>query len=88
MIANLRGTRFLVFKDDQSQLTLIQLKTRHRSEEGEFIDFSIEEESEGTQRLINLIPTLFILKQEEEKVIFLDELDRRLHPLLSRILYK
>lgn len=84
VIANLRGTRFLVFKDDQSQLTLIQLKTRHRSEEGEFIDFSIEEESEGTQRLINLIPTLFILKQEEEKVIFLDELDRRLHPLLSR----
>jgi hypothetical protein len=84
VIANLRGTRFLVFKDDRSQLTLIQLKTRHRSEEGEFIDFSIEEESEGTQRLINLIPTLFILKQEEEKVIFLDELDRRLHPLLSR----
>ena len=84
MIENLGGTRFLVFKDDQSQLTLIQLKTRHRSEDGEFIDFSIEEESEGTQRLINLIPTLFILKQEEEKVIFLDELDRRLHPLLSR----
>jgi AAA15 family ATPase/GTPase len=84
MIENLEGTRFLLFKDDQSQLTLIQLRTRHRSEEGEFIDFSIEEESEGTQRLINLIPALFILKQEEEKVIFLDELDRRLHPLLSR----
>ncbi|MEG4497048.1 ATP/GTP-binding protein [Microcoleus sp. F10-C6] len=84
MIENLEGTRFLLFKDDRSQLTLIQLRTRHRSEEGEFIDFSIEEESEGTQRLINLIPALFILKQEEEKVIFLDELDRRLHPLLSR----
>ncbi len=84
MIENLEGTRFLLFKDDQSQLTLIQLRTRHRSEEGKFIDFSIEEESEGTQRLINLIPALFILKQEEEKVIFLDELDRRLHPLLSR----
>ncbi len=84
MIENLGGTRFLLFKDDESQVILIQLKTRHRSEDGEFIDFLIEEESEGTQRLINLIPTLFILKQEEEKVIFLDELDRRLHPLLSR----
>ena len=84
MIENLEGTRFLLFKDDRSQLILIQLRTRHRSEDGEFIDFSIEEESEGTQRLINLIPALFILKQEEEKVIFLDELDRRLHPLLSR----
>ncbi|MEG4940461.1 ATP/GTP-binding protein [Microcoleus sp. F4-D5] len=85
MIENLGGTtRFLLFKDDESQLILIQLRTRHRSEEGEFVDFSLEEESEGTQRLINLIPALFILKQEEEKVIFLDELDRRLHPLLSR----
>ncbi len=84
MIEKLEGTRFLLFKDDRSQLILIQLRTRHRSEDGEFIDFSIEEESEGTQRLINLIPALFILKQEEEKVIFLDELDRRLHPLLSR----
>ena len=84
MIENLGGTRFLLFKDDESQVILIQLRTRHRSEDGEFIDFSIEEESEGTQRLINLIPALFILKQEDEKVIFLDELDRRLHPLLSR----
>ena len=84
VIANLIGTRFLLFKDDESKVILIQLRTRHPSENGKFIDFSIEEESEGTQRLINLIPTLFNLKQEEEKVIFLDELDRRLHPLLSR----
>jgi AAA15 family ATPase/GTPase len=84
VIANLIGTRFLLFKDDESKVILIQLRTRHPSEDGKFIDFSIEEESEGTQRLINLIPTLFNLKQEEEKVIFLDELDRRLHPLLSR----
>ena len=84
MIENLEGTRFLLFKDDESKVILIQLRTRHPSEDGKFIDFSIEEESEGTQRLINLIPALFILKQEEEKVIFLDELDRRLHPLLSR----
>ena len=84
MIENLGGGRFLLFKNNESQISLIQLRTRHRTEDGEFIDFSIEEESEGTQRLINLIPALFILKQEDEKVIFLDELDRRLHPLLSR----
>jgi AAA15 family ATPase/GTPase len=40
-----------------------------------------------TERLINLIPALFLL-QEEEKVIFIDELDRRLHPLLSRLFVK
>ena len=84
MIENLGGTRDMLFKNDESQVILIKLRTLHRSEDGGFIDFSIAEESEETQRLINLIPALFILKQEEEKVFFLDELDRRLHPLLSR----
>jgi AAA15 family ATPase/GTPase len=84
MVAGPRGGRFLLFKDDKSQIKLIQLKTRHRSANGKLVDFSMEEESEGTQRLINLIPALFLLKGEAERVIFLDELDRRLHPLLSR----
>jgi AAA15 family ATPase/GTPase len=62
----------------------MRIKTKHRHEKGQLVDFSIEEESEGTQRLINLIPILFSLKNKSEKVILLDELDRRLHPLLSR----
>ena len=31
-----------------------------------------------------MIPALFILKSKSEKVVLLDELDCRLHPLLSR----
>ncbi|MFP4103298.1 AAA family ATPase [Coleofasciculus sp.] len=81
--SNSRGKRYIIRKNKDGKLELIQLKTQHRDENGNLIDFTIEEESEGTQRLLNLIPTLFLLKQESEKVIFLDELDRRLHPLLS-----
>ena len=84
MIDNMAGKRYLLMKGEQNQISLRQLKTRHRNEQGQLIYFFIDEESEGTQRLINLIPTLFILKKNPEKVIFLDELDRRLHPLLSR----
>jgi hypothetical protein len=84
MIENIRGKRYLLFKNEGGKLSLIQLKTQHRHEDGHLIDFTIEEESEGTQRLINLIPSLFLLQEESEKVVFLDELDRRLHPLLSR----
>jgi AAA15 family ATPase/GTPase len=62
----------------------MRLRIKHRSEDGNLVDFSMEEESEGTQRLIHLVPSLFILKQDSEIVVFLDELDRRLHPLLSR----
>jgi len=81
--SNIRGKRYLIRKNKEGKLNLIQLKTQHRNDNGNLIDFTIEEESEGTQRLLDLIPTLFLLKQKSEKVIFLDQLDRRLHPLLS-----
>jgi uncharacterized protein len=75
---------YLLLKKEKDKIRLVQLKTNHQNENGELIGFSIDEESEGTQRLIHLIPALFLLKENHEKVIFIDELDRRLHPLLSR----
>jgi len=84
IIKNPLGKRYLLMKGEEDQIGLMQLKTKHRHEKGQLVDFSIDEESGGTQRLINLIPALFILKKKPEKVILLDELDRRLHPLLSR----
>ncbi|TYQ27101.1 AAA family ATPase [Pseudanabaena sp. UWO310] len=83
-VENSQGGRFLLFKDKNGLVNLTQLKTSHRHENGDLIDFSMDEESEGTQRLINLIPSLYILGKDVEKVVFIDELDRRLHPLLSR----
>jgi AAA15 family ATPase/GTPase len=84
MIKNSVGKRFLLKKNEHEKISLIQIRTQHLHEKGHIIEFGIEEESEGTQRLINLIPVLFVLQEQSEKVVFLDELDRRLHPLLSR----
>lgn len=84
MFENFRGKRYVLMKGTQGNFSLIQLITQHRNENGQLVDFSMEEESDGTQRLINLIPALFMLQINSEKVILLDELDRRLHPLLSR----
>ncbi|WP_254173029.1 AAA family ATPase [Planktothrix pseudagardhii] len=84
IIENNIGERYLFNKGADGQLNLIKIITQHRDDQGVLVDFLMEEESEGTQRLINLIPALFMLQQNPEKVIFLDELDRRLHPLLSR----
>jgi uncharacterized protein len=82
------GKQYLIYKNEMSEIKLVRLITQHRHANGDLTDFSIEEESEGTQRLIHLIPALFMLKEESEKVIFIDELDRRLHPLLSRLFVK
>lgn len=87
MIEDNIGKQYLLLKDEDDLIKMVQLVTQHRHENGNLVDFAMVEESEGTQRLINLIPALFLL-QEEEKVIFIDELDRRLHPLLSRLFVK
>lgn len=79
-----KGGRMIVSKNSENRVSVTELRTRHLSEDGKLIDFSLNEESEGTQRLIHLLPSLFLLKQDSEKVVFLDELDRRLHPQLSR----
>jgi uncharacterized protein len=78
------GKKYILIKDEDGAIKLVRLVTQHRHNNGQLIDFSISEESEGTQRLINLIPALFLLQEDEEHIIFIDELDRRLHPLLSR----
>ena len=88
LMENNDGKQYLIYKNETSELKLIQLITQHRHANGKLTDFSIEEESEGTQRLIHLIPAFFMLKEEAEKVIFIDELNRRLHPLLSRLFVK
>jgi uncharacterized protein len=74
----------LFSKEIEDQSKVIHLKTRHRTDAGQFVDLGMDEESDGTQRLINLAPILFILKQDSEIVLLIDELDRQLHPLLSR----
>ncbi|OYZ18937.1 MAG: hypothetical protein B7Y39_12960 [Bdellovibrio sp. 28-41-41] len=63
---------------------LIKLNTIHKGLDGKEVSFSFKDESSGTQRLIHLFPVLFSLKQSK-KVYVVDELERSLHPLLSRL---
>jgi uncharacterized protein len=88
IIFNEEGEYSVVSKELDGSISLLRLRTMHLSEGGHLISFEMEEESEGTQRLIHLAPVLFMLQEEPEKVVFLDELDRRLHPLLSHCFLK
>ena len=72
-----------MLKKGEGRIIAHLLRARHRKANGGFVDFPIECESEGTQRLIHLIPALFLL-QSRPVVLVVDELDRRLHTLLSR----
>lgn len=56
----------------------------YNTSNGEFSFFPMQEESSGMTRLLELLPILY-QSNTEVKVYVLDELDRALHPSLSRL---
>ncbi|MGK5086834.1 ATP/GTP-binding protein [Bdellovibrionota bacterium FG-2] len=77
-------------EDDLTMITggrenpkLLRIHTVHRGKNGKNVRFAFSEESAGTKRLIHLFPALFSLSQKNQ-VFIIDELDRSMHPLLSR----
>jgi AAA15 family ATPase/GTPase len=78
--------RYTFFKTNNGELKTVRLLTKHfvkNSLENDTIDFELNEESDGTQRIMDLIPMLNILSAEN-KVFIVDELDRSLHGELTR----
>ena len=63
---------------------LLRLKTVRNDNHGKSVLFDIDEESSGTQRIMQILPVLADMR-ETSKVYVVDELDRMLHPLLSRL---
>ena len=61
------------------------MATQHSTQNGEVTDFDIDEESDGTKRLIELLPAFFELIQSSNlKVLMIDEIDRSLHSRLTK----
>jgi len=58
---------------------LIERSDKHKHHKEKSISLDLSEESDGTRRLLNLIPALHHL---HNAVYFIDEIDRSLHPML------
>lgn len=79
-IALLRGKRdFYICLMEENQMKFKKVCFYH--ERNEDIEFAINEESEGTIRLLDLAEVL--LTKERNKVFVIDELDRCLHPQIT-----
>ncbi|PKK88470.1 MAG: abortive phage resistance protein [Candidatus Wallbacteria bacterium HGW-Wallbacteria-1] len=62
-----------------------KLMTFHSMSNGEKIKFEINQESDGSQRVIDLLPAFLELSAGLSKKVFvIDEIDRSLHTLLTR----
>ncbi len=72
--------RYLIYRDKDGHIETHILSTRHYVGD-EVIDFDLIEESDGTQRLLDLFPVLY---GAEDRIYVIDELERSLHPNLVR----
>lgn len=73
---------FFDFKEDGSY-SISKQKAVHRNDADKEVVFEMDEESDGSIRLLDFIPMLIDLGQNEVDYM-IDELDRSMHPLLSQ----
>lgn len=78
------GRRFLLRRSsDTGEVLVSEMVAEHQIKDSdEVAHLEIAYESDGTQRLLELIPSLLSL-MDNEKVFVIDELDRSLHPSVS-----
>lgn len=80
-------SQIYVITKQKGSLIAKRLAASHVNSNGQRILFGLHEESDGNNRLINLIPAFFQLTNARSEDVFIfDELDRSLHPLLTRTL--
>jgi len=75
------GNEILVERSDANHFYRITVRAAHQNQAGSIVPFELKDESDGTKRLLNLMPALHGL-HSETKVFFIDEIDRSLHPNL------
>ena len=78
------NARFVITRKD-GELIAKKMVSFHPKSDGTEAKFEIRQESDGSQRVIDLLPAFLDLSaQTAPKVYVIDEIDRSLHPLLIR----
>lgn len=75
------GREIVTENDGKTKYFSISVSAKHQISSKFSIPFSLAQESDGTRRLLNLIPAIAHL-QQADGVYFIDEIDRSLHPML------
>lgn len=84
LLSDLDNNMFSISKDKNGNVLTNRVMTKHQVINSKSCAyFELGEESDGTLRLIDLIPSLMELTRYE-KVFIIDEIDRSLHPNLSK----
>jgi len=77
------GEELIVDASQRDMFAVRGIAALHDRAEGRRVRFPLREESDGSQRLLNLLPALYRLTAEGG-VFVIDELERSMHPMLAR----
>lgn len=80
------GNEIMLVKEDD-KVMVINMKIGHKGKKEKFVLFELEEESDGTIRLLDFIPAFQDLTTKP-RVFFIDEIERSIHPLLIKELVR
>lgn len=79
----------IIWSLHDGELQAQKIVSYHKSSTGEDVLFNFAAESDGTKRVLDLIPALLALMDPKNKITFIiDEIDRSLHHMLSSYLLK
>jgi AAA15 family ATPase/GTPase len=74
------NTHYELSRKETGELTALKLMAQHQMKNSsEQVSFDLSDESDGTRRIIDLLPAMTSLLSED-KVVVIDEIDRSLHP--------
>jgi uncharacterized protein len=76
---------FLLIVKENNKYLVKKVISYHKNPDGENIKFDLEEESDGTQRLLDFIPAIDVILRKDV-VVIIDEIDHSLHPTLLKTL--
>ena len=75
----------LLMTRKDGELAVMKRVTVHQMADGTEASFEVSQESDGSQRLIDLLPAFLDLSSDDSKSVYvIDEVDRSLHTLLTR----
>ena len=72
-----QGIELLVERADENHFYRVTIQAAHKFQSGNVVSLDLTEESDGTRRLLNLLPALHFLRTSNA-VFFIDEIDRLL----------
>jgi AAA15 family ATPase/GTPase len=80
------GEQFIAVLENEKPVVR-RVVTKHQNQKGQLIDFSLDEESDGTNRLLDFVPALYGIIHTDS-VVIIDEIDQSIHPSLLKELVR